>query len=64
MEEGLTEKPIGERFACTSHPRKGPMTPMSDYQDERDWELFSRLGKISQSGSRKYSLKVVAGQRQ
>jgi hypothetical protein len=50
-------------FSVQTHfdPRRPSQFPA---EDEKDSEVFSFLGKKSQNGSRKYSLKVVARQRQ
>jgi hypothetical protein len=52
-------------YSTLFHPGKPPRSPAEDDdEDEKDSKVFSLLGKKSQNGSRKYSLKVVARQRQ
>ncbi len=59
------EKSIGESFASTSHPKNGRGRRREGFGDDAKpgnaiLRLFSLLGKKSQNGSSKYSLKVVA----
>jgi hypothetical protein len=57
--------PIAFSVQTHFHPRRPSQFPAEDdVEDEKDSEVFSFLGKKSQNGSRKYSLKVVARQRQ